>query len=138
MINLEKLKPSIATAIILSTSNFFTVILTFFLLDRNLFLSLNLWQLIGIGLGICCPMLIMNGMSTFEFEEKDNLEEREIKRWARSGFVTFFVTNTVLLISYKFSLSIAFNYWLIVALNSGMFIGSIFRPSRIFKKRQRN
>src|SRR5258706_12959073 len=102
MINFEKLKPTVASVILICLTDFFLVIMSFFLLARQTFYSLNLWQVTGLGLGIFCPILVLNGLSVFVFTEKKNRnpDSREMQRWASGGIISFFFLNLALLISY--------------------------------------
>lgn len=100
-----KLKPTKAATIILCCSNVFIVFVSIFLLNRTLFLSLNLWQLLGICLGITCPSLaalsVFFGLLNQEEDSFIDKDERETKRWAFAGFA-----GTILL-----SINLLFSYW---------------------------
>lgn len=54
-----KLKPNVATAIFACLTVFVSAVFSIFLLNRNLFNALNLWQIIAVGLGISAPALLL-------------------------------------------------------------------------------
>lgn len=60
MISIEKLKPTAATAIIITLSVFFSITLSFFLLNRPLFLSLDLVRLTAVCIGLSLAVIILN------------------------------------------------------------------------------
>jgi amino acid transporter len=96
MINLEKIKPTIATAILLCCSNVFIVVLSVFLLNRALFFQLNLWQMLGITVGIPFPFLIANWTAITLGDELEKSDDSEVKKWAVSGMGTAFILSSLL------------------------------------------
>jgi hypothetical protein len=91
MISLEKLKPTKAVGIILAISQLSVVFLSIFLLNRPLFLSLDLWQLLGISIGITAPSLFCFAIFyTLVFKSVEiptDKEEREAMRWTFAGYL---------------------------------------------------
>ena len=58
--NLEKIKPTVVSSIVICLCSFFCVEFMIFLLNRNLFISLDIYKLICIGIGITSPLLLCN------------------------------------------------------------------------------
>lgn len=108
MINLEKLKPTKAVGIILSISQISVILLAIFLLNRPLFLLLNLWQLLGVCIGIASPSLFAFSIFyTLAFtidEVPRDKDEREAIRWTFAGYMGTPIWAVGLLLSYLLEL----------------------------------
>ncbi|MBS1653284.1 MAG: hypothetical protein JSU05_00440 [Bacteroidetes bacterium] len=124
LFSIDKLRPTIATVIIVCLASFFNIVLTFFLLDRPLFYLLNVWQLVGIGIGISLPILILNGINYLNGSEKMNSvkgDAKEVNKWAGGGLLSLFVLNLALLISYYYSVPLKTHFWRLTILEVVIF-----------------
>lgn len=125
--NIEKIKPTIAIAIVLCASPFFLSVLSFFILSRGVFFSLNMWQMIGIGMGICCPILLINSFVAFLINEHDPIPEipateSQAGKMAATGLISTSLITLCLLVAYFLSLSLKKFYWTLFLSEIGLLI----------------
>lgn len=102
--NIEKLKPTTATTVILCVGNVFTVGLSFFLLSRQLFLSLDLIRLAAICIALSVAPISL-GILLFGilFKRADNDEENySTLVLTVSGMISVLMFNWFLFTSYIF------------------------------------
>jgi hypothetical protein len=132
--NIEKIKPTIATSIITRLSVFFLVILSFFLLARNLFITLDIPRLIGVAIGISLPIIFFNVFIYFGFiygrkDDKDK-EDQEVYGISAGGSIAIFVFVPCLLLSYFFSLHIQTFYWRLFVVEIALSIIALIKVIR--------
>jgi hypothetical protein len=108
--NIEKIKPSRATVIALCIGLLCEVILAFFLLDLPFFLSLSVWQLVCISVGLTMPILLVGaiGMSKDMIPKPvgEQIEVNNLRVVLLSALLSILVFTICLLIAYylKFNL----------------------------------
>lgn len=120
--NIEKIKPSTATLIIICSGVFFLVILSFFLLSRQMFLALDSWKLIGIGLGISLSIITLNlfFVSVLTEDSKGSYEEQAMMQLMLAAFFAVIIFSACLLFSYYVRLNIRNFYWLLFFVDMGV------------------
>ncbi len=108
--NFEKLKTNSAVAISLCASVFVSVVFMIFLYDRPLFLQLDLWRIIFVGLGITAPILFVSYLYTLgaheeiEFKKTGKIsetltDEERIQIWAGAGSFGFVFVSLITFIN---------------------------------------
>lgn len=123
--NIEKIKPTVATTIVNCVGLFSIVILSFFLLNRPLFFVLNLWQLVAIGLGLSIPILALYtfimSISSNRTKETDDDIMRILSGASLSGM---FIMTLLLFISYLIGLSLKTYYCIFFIICFTLALGS--------------
>jgi len=138
--DLEKIKPSIATTIVLCVSVFFLVVLSFFLLSRRIFISLDNLKLTGVCLGISLAILALNrcwvSLLTDETpnQTEKEVEEDELTQIVVSSFCALVVLGGNLLYCYYYSISIKGCYWRLFFTDNMVFI-IIFISKKIVRRK---
>lgn len=117
--NIEKIQPSVAFTIVGCLSPLFLNFLAFFLLSPDLFHSLNLWQFIGVGIGISMPIILLSGYSV-SCIPADNKTNAKMEHFGLGGIFSCGMLTIALLISYWCMLSLK-TYYLIVFLLEVLF-----------------
>ena len=123
MINLEKIKPTVASSVITCLLSFFSVEFMIYLLHKDLFMHLDYVKLVCVGLGITAPLLICNSAihSSNSRDRKkaagttivENPEEDEKQSWAVAGGVTVMLVSFINLISYTYHFSLYRALWIL-------------------------
>jgi uncharacterized protein YacL len=127
--NIEKLKPTVATTLVCCLGVFFITVLPFFLLNRTLFFTLNSWQLTGIGIGLAIPILIVSFLILTIGRNYTQNEEATPKYVYGSALFANFIMSIVLVICYLISTSLKTYFVSLFCINAFfVFIASIASP----------
>jgi hypothetical protein len=111
--NLEKLRMPAAIMIVAAITNIFTVAFSIFLLQRQLFYSLDLWRMLTISVAIALPCMLGAFMvfSMIEYDPKakpkqskepDSFLNSGIHTWGVSIVFTIIAMNVHLIYTYLF------------------------------------
>lgn len=136
--NLEKLKPSVASTIVYCFGIFFLVVVAIFLLNRPLFFTLNMWQMIGIGVGISIPILVVNTfiLDTSDASDKKRTDEDRLKILSGAALTGIFFLTFILLIFYWTSEGLKFYFTTVVVTQLAALIWASI--SAELRKRKKN
>jgi len=134
--NIEKIQPNVALAILFCLSSFFITVLSFFLLTRGLFNSLNLWQFVGIGIGLSFPILLLNIIVSSLFEDEGDGTDAHLANLGSGGVVTSIILTSCLLISYWQSFTLKTYYWIVFFVEVALLIVA-FINNRIEHKKKK-
>ncbi len=114
-----KLKYSTVSSIVICITAFFSAEFLLFLLDRKLFMTLDIYRLVGIGVAIAGPILLCNsavmGVNTF-LKNKYNpaaSEDNEKMTWTVAGTLSISIISLISLIGYSYKFSIQHALWVL-------------------------
>ena len=110
--NIEKIQPTIALSIVCCIAPVLIISLSFFLLSRELFYSLNLSQFIGIAGGITVPVLIFNSFCVAQFSNKKVDKDDMPGSYGIGGMCACILLTICLLISYWQAYSLKTYFWM--------------------------
>lgn len=97
--NLEKLKPNVAVAIGFCCAVPVSIMFMIFLFDRPLFMSLDLWRLLIVGIGLSIPVLMLGYLLVLENDPNPNEEitdQERIQFWAGAGLSGVSIVNILI------------------------------------------
>lgn len=119
--NLEHLKPSAASTICICIVMVFSNGLAIFLLNRPLFIALDIWRLLGICIGFAGPILFC-GALLFSFYPDDypgspDAENVEARTWAGGAGLAATIFNSILFCCYLGHTSLRTFYIMLVVVN---------------------
>lgn len=149
MIQLDNVKPSTASAALMSASTLTSVFLMVFLLNRDLFNQLDLVRLLLSCAGIAVPIVVCNAMfavamndDTSEEKENEAKEEREKLLWGVASALSIILISFVTLLGYTYQWSLYGALWTLFWVEMIIvFISIISRKSqggKIHSQRKRN
>ncbi len=147
MIELDKLKPSTAFVIISSIGAFFSIELMIFLLNRQLFLSLDIIRLMAVGIGLTVPFLIINGIiakiSSDDNEKKpdnsisdEDEEEDEKSTWGAACALTILFVSFISLLGFTFNFTLYKAIWILFWIELFFFLTGIFAMTTRIKRKK--
>src|SRR5687768_978522 len=121
MMSLEKIRPTNATTIVICIGTVFSVLLSIFLLNRPLFLSLELFKLLAVAFGLASTILVWNSMVLGQADKKikppsqaSDLLVEEIMtahKWGAAGMVSIIGISLGTVICYGFKWKLSHMYW---------------------------
>jgi hypothetical protein len=108
--------------------------LMIFLLNRGLFMRLDIARLIGIGIGLTAPVLLVNAFAVAGFEESAANKEEERAEgvwWGLSAFITIGLISIISLFGYAYHLRLYKALWILFWTELGLVtLASIISLSR--------
>jgi len=128
--NIEKLKPTVATTLVCCIGVFFVIVLSFFLLNRTLFFQLNSWQITGIGIGLAIPILAFYFLILTTGRNYTQNEEATPKYVYGSALFANYIMSLVLFICYMIPTSLKTYFITLFSINLFLLIiASIAAPT---------
>jgi hypothetical protein len=134
MIQLDNIKPTTASAIVMCLSNFFCVQLMIFLLNEDLFNRLDITRLIFVGVGITVPIILFAAMGVGATMRKDKKgekldaealkierEQNEKSLWSTSAGLAVMLVSFITLISYTFKFTLYRALWILFWVELALF-----------------
>lgn len=127
--NIEKLKPTVATTLVCCLGVFFITVLSFFLLNRPLFFILNSWQITGIGIGLAIPILIVSFLILTIGRNYTQNDEATPKYVYGAALFANFIMSIALITCYLISTSLKTYFVSLFCINAFfVFIANIAAP----------
>lgn len=100
--DIVNLRPSKASTLAFCFGNVFVVGLSFFLLDRKMYMTIDLRRLLGVCVGISVPMLLANGYIgvLLRIGQKRSDDDKDSALFAFSAEINVLVFTATLLVCY--------------------------------------